>query len=124
MKDNGFSRHKRLLNAEDYRQVFGNASFKVQSAELLILAIANERVESRLGVVVAKKQVRLAVQRNRLKRLLRESFRHRQNLEGLDIVVLARKASLNIDNAGFSETIEKLWVKLLRKRNSAAKSSK
>lgn len=47
---------------------------------------------ARLGIVVAKKNVRLAVARNRLKRIVRETFRQQQEcLQGLDIVVVIKK---------------------------------
>lgn len=49
-------------------------------------------MHARLGVVVAKRNVRLAVARNRLKRFVRESFRLLQaNLRGLDVVVVIKK---------------------------------
>ena len=45
----------------------------------------------RLGIIIAKKNVKLAVERNRLKRQLRETFRkQRQVLPSLDIVLLAK----------------------------------
>lgn len=43
-------------------------------------------------MVVAKRNVRLAVARNKIKRLVRESFRQeQQRLQGLDIVVVIKK---------------------------------
>ncbi len=46
----------------------------------------------RLGLVIGKESVKLSVERNRLKRLIRDSFRlHQELLAGLDIVVVARK---------------------------------
>ena len=52
----------------------------------------NSHPQARLGIVVAKRNVRLAVARNRIKRLVRETFRHQQQrLNGLDIVVVVKK---------------------------------
>ena len=49
--------------------------------------------------MIGKKNVKLAVQRNRLKRLIRESFRHNQEtLAGWDIVVIARKGLGELEN--------------------------
>lgn len=55
---------------------------------------------ARLGIVVAKKNVKLAVARNRLKRIVRESFRlQQQSLHGLDIVVVIKKNFIQEPNA-------------------------
>lgn len=74
-----------------------------------------------MGLVIAKKNVRLAVQRNRAKRLMRESFRHHQQLlEGLDIVILARRDLDKLDNAALTSCLETLWQDLIRRRNRKA----
>jgi len=75
----GFDKSLRLLNAGDYQAVFDQSRLKVSTAELLFLANANGLDHPRLGLVVAKKNVRLAAQRNRLKRIVRESFRMQQS---------------------------------------------
>lgn len=55
---------------------------------------------ARLGLAIAKKQIRSAVARNRLKRLAREAFRTRRaQLAGLDLVVMARSAAASADKA-------------------------
>jgi len=72
--------------------------------------------DSRLGIIVAKKNVKLAVQRNRIKRLLRESFRcKRESIPNIDIVVLAKKSVDKLNNTACSEELDYLWRKLGRK---------
>ncbi|MCR3800137.1 ribonuclease P protein component, partial [Pseudomonas aeruginosa] len=67
--------------------------------------------------VIGKKNVKLAVQRNRLKRLIRESFRHNQEtLAGWDIVVIARKGLGELENPELHQQFGKLWKRLLRNR--------
>lgn len=57
-----------------------------------VFATPGSQQQPRLGIVVAKRNVKLAVERNRLKRAIRESFRHQcQQLTGLDIVVVVKK---------------------------------
>ena len=77
----------------------------------------------RLGLVIAKKNVRLAVQRNRIKRLLRESFRAHHGSQGIDIVVLARRGLDNIDNpelrTQFGRLLKELQGKAKRKLTAA-----
>lgn len=54
-----------------------------------MLAASNGLNHARLGLAIAKKKLPAAPARNRLKRIIRESFRfHHEQLAGLDIVVL------------------------------------
>ncbi|MEN1634569.1 ribonuclease P protein component, partial [Pseudomonas aeruginosa] len=63
-----------------------------------------------IGLTVAKKNVRRAHERNRIKRLTRESFRLRQHeLPAMDFVVVAKKGVADLDNRALSEALEKLW---------------
>ena len=72
--------------------------------------------DSRLGIIVAKKNVKLAVQRNRIKRLLRESFRNkRDSLPNIDIIVLAKKGADLVNNQECVQELDYLWRKLVRK---------
>ena len=95
-----FTRCQRLLLPREYKAVFDGNTLKVSHPSLLLLVrVTGATSPARLGLVIAKKHVRLAVQRNRVKRQLRESFRrHQQVLVGLDIVVLARPGLGKLDN--------------------------
>jgi ribonuclease P protein component len=115
-----FSRSQRLLTPRDYKQVFDGASLKVSCKEVLILARPNNLGHARLGLVVPKRQVRKANQRNRIKRITRESFRHQPGLGGVDAVVLARGGADRLDNAELRRQLNQLWRQLQRK---AAKKS-
>ena len=64
-----FKKTQRLLNASDYKQVFDYNGAKVANSSLLILAKPSVKYPSRLGLVVAKKNIPTAVQRNRIKRV-------------------------------------------------------
>ena len=121
LTSNGFGKNLRLLTAPDYQAVFSQAEFKVSRPQFLILAIRHGNVNPRLGLVIAKKNIRLAVQRNRVKRLIRESFRHHQHLlTGLDIVILARKGLDATDNAATTQLLETLWQDLVRRHKRQA----
>jgi ribonuclease P protein component len=55
---------------------------------LRITALANDRSSARLGLVVGKRVLRRAVDRNRAKRVIRETFRNtRADLPRVDIIV-------------------------------------
>lgn len=107
-----FAKQCRLLCAADYSPVFDKADFKVSNSSILILARPNSVGTPRLGLVISKKNVRLAVDRNRLKRLIRESFRHRVDLPNVDIVVLARRGLGEAANTVINNELNRLWNKL------------
>lgn len=116
MSDFGFSKKLRLLGAADYQPVFKNARYKVSCQYILILAVASTSPRPRLGLVIAKKNIAKAVQRNRVKRIFRESFRHNQGLlPALDIVILARSGLDSLSNKVVQTNIEKLWQELINK---------
>jgi len=117
-----FGKSLRLLNARDYRGVFDNAQLKISHQRMLILACSTSSSIPRLGLVIAKKNIRLAVQRNRIKRILRESFRLRQQtLAGLDIVVLARRGLDDLDNEQLHQLFHQQWQRLEKKHAKQTK---
>ncbi len=116
-----FSREKRLLTPRHFKAVFDSPTGKVPGKNLLILARENGLDHPRLGLVIGKKSVKLAVQRNRLKRLMRDSFRLNQHLlAGLDIVIVARKGLGEIENPELHQHFGKLWKRLARSRPAPA----
>ncbi|ALG66560.1 ribonuclease P protein component [Beggiatoa leptomitoformis] len=104
-----FSRQQRLLKSADFKKVF-EKSYKSGDRYLTVLARANGFPQARLGLAIAKKQIKLAVMRNRVKRLVRDSFRlHQHTLAGLDCVVLARQNLADIDNSTLLCSLTKHW---------------
>lgn len=81
----------------------------------MLLARENGLDHPRLGLVIGKKSVRLSVERNRLKRQIRETFRQLQSdLVGWDVVVVARKGLGDLDNPELAGQFTKLWKRLAR----------
>ena len=110
-----FSPEVRIRCAADYKGVFDGALFKVHQPHFLFLAKITEQPKSRLGIVVAKKKVRRAHERNRIKRLARESFRlNQQNIDLLDIVVMPKMGIDTISNAELHQQLQFAWQKLQR----------
>mgnify|MGYP000402042664 CR=1 FL=1 len=92
MSNFNFEKNKRLLSAQSFQSVFENTDFKISNSNFLLLAHQNRLKHARLGMIVAKKHIRLSVGRNRIKRVIRSSFRlNQQNLAALDIIFLVRK---------------------------------
>ena len=113
--DYNFGKPRRLLTSAEYSRVFDNAEAKASHRNLLLLASRNQGPDHRLGLVIAKKNVRLAAQRNRIKRLAREFFRQQaQEAPTLDVVLLARRGIDRLDNADLSSILQQQWQKLTR----------
>ncbi|WP_244308921.1 ribonuclease P protein component [Pseudomonas duriflava] len=111
-----FSREKRLLTSRQFKSVFDSPTFKVPGNSVLLLVRQNGLDHPRLGMVIGKKSVKLSVERNRLKRVLRASFRlHQDHLIGLDIVVIARKGFGDLANPELHQHLGKLWHRVVRK---------
>ena len=106
-----FPREQRLLNGAQFNHVFA-APRRSSDRYFTVLARANDCARARLGLAVAKKRIRLAVGRNRVKRLVRESFRHHANLLGaVDVIVLSRFDG-KADNASLSRSLLAHWKRL------------
>ncbi len=108
----------RLRKPSEYKKVFANPT-KSTDKYFTLLAIESEFEHSRLGLVIAKKTIRRAVDRNALKRVIRESFRIQQRQLGtMDIVVLARKEALDVSWTQLRCSLQKHWIKLKNRCNS------
>jgi len=110
-----FPRQSRLLTKHDFGRVFHVGEFRASTRHALVLARTNETKGSRLGLIVAKKHVRTAVQRNRIKRIVREFFRCQPPNIALDIVFLARGDLGTLTNHDIREQLSNLWQKLHNK---------
>ena len=83
-----FPRAARLLNAEQFTNVFQRGHFVHRHRGVSVRVLENSGNAARIGVIVPKKGNRLAVRRNRIKRLVRDHFRvARGHLKNVDIIV-------------------------------------
>ena len=118
-----FGKSLRLLTPANFKAVFDDAPLRASHQHFLVLSRPNNLDVARLGLVIAKKNVRRAVDRNRLKRVIRESFRLQQeHLAGLDVIVLARRDLGSLDNASFTAQLEKQWQRIIRKKQQGEKN--
>lgn len=118
-----FSRADRLLNSAEFKAVFDGNTVRVSDRHLLILAVSNNMNHPRLGLVIAKKHIKKAVDRNRVKRLIRESFRlGMADLPNVDLVVIARKGLGELDNKSLQQLLNNSWVRLNKYAKKPRKS--
>lgn len=107
-----FSRTYRLVSKHDFQSVFVKPNKKTHKCFLLLYQ-SNQKDYARLGVVISKNHVKLAVNRNQVRRLIRESFRYyKDKLKGLDIIVLLRSKCTPIDKKALRDDIDHLWPRL------------
>lgn len=111
-----FTRQQRLTQPSQFKNVFADPYVKQGDANMLLLGIKNDEKTARLGLAVAKKQLKRAVSRNRFKRLTRESFRQHLNvIKNLDIVVIARSGAEHKTNRELLDLLSKNWHILNKK---------
>jgi len=115
MKTLRFPKSHRLLKPSDYSKVFDDVTLKVPHRNFLILATPNQLGHARVGLIFSKKNLRLAVQRNRIKRQVRETFRRQQDLPSFDMIVLGRQGLNHLDNAVVEEALNDLWRRVKKK---------
>jgi ribonuclease P protein component len=78
-----------------------------------VTARLNDQGHPRLGLAVASKTAGGSVERNRIRRVIRESFRLRQHeLPAVDIVVSARTRARGVANRELRVSIDELWSKV------------
>jgi len=109
-----FGRELRLLTPSQFDNVFQNP-FRAASPLFTILAKPNQLTHPRIGLTIAKKRVKLAVQRNRIKRCVRDSFRlHQHQLPAVDLVLMVKGDISNTPNDELLKQLERLWQKIAR----------
>ena len=84
-----FSSSHRLLRKDGYNHVVSAKAFVYKSFK--VFYVCNDKLNARLGIIVSKRTFPQAVQRNRVKRMVREVFRqHSVKTKQIDLVVMAR----------------------------------
>src|SRR5579864_2253861 len=103
---------RRLRRPVEFKRAY--ASGKRFANEFFTASVqANDLGWPRLGMSIAARSLRRAVDRNRVRRLIRESFRmHQRQLPALDIVIGARSAVIAADRVNLRAALDKLWQKM------------
>jgi ribonuclease P protein component, eubacterial len=111
-----FPRELRLLTPFDFSYVF-QEPIRAGSPFLTLVTRKNNLAHPRLGFAIAKKQVKRAHERNRIKRLAKEYFRHRQHqLPGIDFILMARQPVIELSNQQLVSILDGLCQRIITKQ--------
>ena len=111
-KPQRFRRPDRLKKRYEFRQAQLSGR-RIHTPHFLIVVVPNALQNTRLGITVTKK-VGNAVQRNRIKRVVREVFRRNRPLfpASHDLVFIAKRGSTVIDYASLLSELQRAAKKL------------
>lgn len=102
----------RLRRSGDFERVFARGR-RSADAYFTVVSRRTPSDSARLGLAISRRCAQRAVARNRIKRLVRESFRaERRRLPALDLVVMCRRAAAGADNATLRRSLADHWQRL------------
>ena len=105
-----FAKQYKLLKTEDFSSVFALRK-RLILGQICIYRRENGLSHARLGLVVGKKCAKKAVERNLMKRLLREWFRlNRHCLPPQDFVIQVRQKFGQADFGKLAQQLQRLQV--------------
>ena len=109
-----FTADHRLHHKAEFDLVYREGR-RFTDSNFQIISRSNSTPHARLGLSVSAKTIGNAVNRNRVKRAVRESFRQNlPRLPNVDVVVNARSGARSALNTTLKHSLEQLWDKLAR----------
>lgn len=113
LKTNGFPKSLRLTTKTQFEQTFLQSK-KIPTKFCAIFYCKNNLNHPRLGLVVPKKSIRHANNRNTFKRIVRDNFRLNQHLLGaIDIIVLSYREAANVSKINLCQHLTNQWQRLI-----------
>lgn len=110
-----FTPAQHLVNKAQFDVVYQRGS-KLGDSCFLILIQPNGLGMARLGLSVSARTVGNAVNRNRIKRIIRESFRHHAAaLPAVDLVVNTRSGARVASNQLLTERLAQHWQNVVKR---------
>lgn len=104
-----------LPSRGDFDAIFESPDAKVSYRDFLVLARHREQaVTHRIGFVTSKKKIRRAVDRNRFRRIIRESLRNKDASSCADIIVIARQIPDRLWSKNYRTQIDQVFATLFK----------
>jgi ribonuclease P protein component len=102
----------RLRRKRDFDAAYARGR-RVSDVFFTVTATSNSSDAPRLGLAVALRAAGSAVERNRIRRIIRESFRlHQREIPPLDLVVGARPAAAAASGRTLQASLASLWKRV------------
>jgi ribonuclease P protein component len=102
----------RLRRKSDFDATYARGR-RMSDGFFSVTATSNQAGAARLGTAVAVRAAGNAVLRNRIRRIIKESFRlHQRAIPALDLVVSARPAAAKASGAQLHASLAALWKRV------------
>ncbi|WWO97162.1 MAG: ribonuclease P protein component [Candidatus Dasytiphilus stammeri] len=104
-----FPKILRLNNSKKFREIFQiNQSLSMR--EITLFYQKNFLEYPRIGICISKKVIKKAHERNRVKRIIRESFRlHQHYIKNIDFIIIIKQNFINKNNHYIIKILKILW---------------
>jgi ribonuclease P protein component len=114
--ESSFPRQARLTTPADFKRVFNKPTVSADRM-FKVLARTGKSDRSRLGMAVSRQVDKRSVGRNRIKRVIRESFRQYfaadKAIPAVDFVVLPRSECATICTRELRDSLARHWARIL-----------
>ena len=107
-----FPKASRLSQSGEFNAVFNAPERKSSDRYFTVLGRCVSVPHARLGLIVAKRQIARAHERNRVKRLIRECFRQTAHERAQDMVIIVRHDAQHADNQALFASLARHFRKM------------
>lgn len=115
-REQSFPVRARLSTPTDFHRVFSRPR-RMFGAGYTLLIRVNDLGRPRLGLAISKRRASRAAQRNRLKRIARESFRRASaDLPPVDIIAQCSRGATELSNKRLHDTLVQAWASIRKMR--------
>lgn len=115
MAEQKFRKLDRIREQGRFKEIFKKGrQIKTENFSAYFSKQESGSTNSRLGITQKKKIIRLSVQRHKISRLIRESFRKNKNrFQQTDIIIFPKNSKIiKINNHLIFSELEKIWYNI------------